>query len=184
MPCPLVLEGHARLRTLFAFRIRTLVLAHGLRPECLYTDGHRLWPRVPVLSNWYLSCLRPGTLAYLMRFVRHCFHLSYIIGIVLAVSVPLAIAIFRLYPIKRVRVAFLQGTVAPVLSLGICWRLITSPDNRVHIPAASAFAVSPRLSAACPATDSLLLADSVLSTLSGIFFCRLPPFPTLSRHAF
>ena len=67
---------------------------------------------------------------------------------------------------------------------GLCWRLITSPNNRVHTPAASAFAVSPRLSAACPATDSRLLADSVLSTLSGIFFCRLPPFPTLSRHAF
>lgn len=67
---------------------------------------------------------------------------------------------------------------------GLSWRLITSPNNRVHIPTASACAVSPRLSTACPATDSLLLADSVLSTLSGIFFCRLPPFPTLSRHAF
>lgn len=97
------------------------------------------------------------------------------------------IAIFRLYPIKRVRVALSTGgsLSSPALALaGVSSRAQFITLNRAHIPTASAFAVSPRLSAACPATDSLLLADSVLSTLSGIFFRRLLPFPTLSRHAF
>jgi len=55
---------------------------------------------------------------------------------------------------------------------GLSWRLITSPNNRVHIPAASACAVSPRLSAACPATGGLPFARGVPPALSGFFPVR------------
>lgn len=51
-----------------------------------------------------------------------------------------------------------------------------SSRDRIDSPAAH--------SRVSDATDGLPLADGVPSTLSGIFFCRLPPFPTLSRHAF
>lgn len=44
--------------------------------------------------------------------------------------------------------------------------------NRAHIPAASACAVSPRLSAACPATGGLPFARGVPPALSGFFPAR------------
>ena len=67
---------------------------------------------------------------------------------------------------------------------GLCWRLIGCWPvpfgtrsrlitlNRVHIPAASAYAVSPRLSAACPATGGLPFARGVPPALSGFFPVR------------
>lgn len=153
--------GHARLRF--------LVLAHGLRQRLFIHGRPSTLAPCPSVAQLVIVMPTPRYSRVPYALCPALYLSAYYIGIGaggVCTSLP--------YPIHRVGIAFLRCALAPYVLLSV-YRASHHTLGQFNPSAHS------RVSTA---TDCLPLADGVQSTLSGIFFCRLPPFPTLSRHAF